>query len=65
MKQAAFELRLKHSNGHHFDPYVDFFYSMSSTISLVLVAHLFSQASQASLHPKLLEKIEEAEGMFA
>ena len=30
-----------------------------------LVAHLFSQASQASLHPKLLEKIEEAEGMFA
>ena len=36
-----------------------------STISLVLVAHLFSQASQASLHPKLLEKIEEAEGMFA
>ena len=58
MKQAAFELRLKHSDGHHFDPYVDFF-------SLVLVAHLFSQASQASLHPKLLEKIEEAEGMFA
>ena len=40
------------------------FYGIS-IISLVLVAHLFSQASQASLHPKLLEKIEEAEGMFA